>query len=349
MNITQTTIDDSIISNNTTNGQGGGIALYSGSATISRSTISGNSSEWTANGGGGIMVGPYMTASIYNSTISGNTSVDSGGGLDLSQGDLRLINSTVTGNHSNTKGGGIANSYDSTIQLYNTIVAGNTATGSGPDLSGAATSNDYNLIGSLSGASISTKAHDITGVDPNLGPLADNGGPTPTHALLPGSPAIDNGNTDQPIDQRGIARPQDAADDIGAVESENLVTLTIVKKALGGDGTFKFGSTVNSDVLIPAFNLTTQGGTAQQAFSGLSSGFFEIGEEAPAGWELTDIKCDGISDYSTAFPLVEFNAPPGADITCTFTNAQHPTAVTLRDLRAQRVTLLQWLLGLLQR
>ena len=110
--------------------------------------------------------------------------------------------------------------------MVNTIVAGNTATDSGPDCFSSITSQGHNFIGSQSGCSFTKATGDITGtvnfpLDPLLGPLQDNGGPTFTHALLAGSSAIDGGDdTAAPAtDQRGIARPLGAADDIGAYET----------------------------------------------------------------------------------------------------------------------------------
>ncbi len=97
--------------------------------------------------------------------------------------------------------------------MVNTIVAKNRVRGVAAhhDCSGAVTSEGYNLIGVSTGG---TMAGDLTGVlldeNPRLFPLADNGGPTPTHALRPASPAIDAGNTASgpAFDQRGVARPQ---------------------------------------------------------------------------------------------------------------------------------------------
>ncbi|MGD2179176.1 MAG: DUF11 domain-containing protein [Anaerolineae bacterium] len=104
--------------------------------------------------------------------------------------------------------------------------------GNGPDIYGRVQSQDYNLIESTSGYTLSgVTDHNITGHDPLLGPLDDNGGDTRTHALQPGSPAIDAGScTDvagDPItrDQRGIARPQGVRCDIGAYEAQPDLTL----------------------------------------------------------------------------------------------------------------------------
>jgi hypothetical protein len=125
-------------------------------------------------------------------------------------------------------GGGISND-EGTLTVANTIVAGNTASNSGPDVSGAVTSLGYNLIGNPSGGS-GFVATDLQGLDPLLGPLQSNGGPTQTLALLPGSPAIDAGSNalvpaGLATDQRGpgFARFCGAAVDIGAFEYQTPV------------------------------------------------------------------------------------------------------------------------------
>lgn len=101
---------------------------------------------------------------------------------------MTLINSTLSGNRAGSGGfgGGIRNA--GTANLKHTIVANNTATGApGPDLSGAFNSHDYNFIENATGATFTgTTTHNITGLDPKLGPLANNGSPTQTHALLAG-------------------------------------------------------------------------------------------------------------------------------------------------------------------
>jgi predicted outer membrane repeat protein len=325
VNSNNTTINDSTISGNTAGERGGGIALDSGFATISRSTISGNSAQAGSRpeGGGGVFVANYMTARIFNSTISGNTSAKTGGGLVTEyNANTTLINSTVTANHANTSGGGIRRVDDGTgakITLDNTIVAGNTASVDGLDMSGAIVSGNYNLIGSTVGATFAPQANDITGQNALLGPLADNGGGTFTHALLPGSPAIDAGNTTMDTDQRGIARPQGAADDIGAYEVQ-AGTITIVKDAVGGDDAFEFGSTVNSDFVIPPFTLTTQGGAAQQTLSDLAPGFYEIAEVVPQGWKLSNLSCDAAHGWDEN--KVRLNLAAGENVTCTFTNTK---------------------------
>jgi hypothetical protein len=102
--------------------------------------------------------------------------------------------------------------------LVNTIVALNT--GSSPDVSGVFLSLGHNLIGATNGSSGFSAPGDQVGLNPQIGPLANNGGPTPTMPLLPGSPAIDAADTAAApaTDQRGAPRPVGPAADIGAYE-----------------------------------------------------------------------------------------------------------------------------------
>jgi hypothetical protein len=231
---------NSTISGNTAI-DGGGIGAYGMDVALVGSTLSGNS----AANGSGLLTYPSAGGThvrVTNSTISGNTaryvggvgsSDTSGGGLRIAAGDtLALIHATVTAN-SAVHGGGISNS--GTVYLTNTLVAGNTLpapvfgspTPSGPDLDGTFIGADFNLIGDASGSSglVDGQGGDQVGpvagqpIDPKLGPLADNGGPTFTHALLPGSPAPDAARDGlAPTDQRLAPRPQGAHSDIGAFE-----------------------------------------------------------------------------------------------------------------------------------
>ena len=189
-------------------------------AAIEGLTIKNGLAPGTPSIGGGIYNGG--TLSLTNSTVSGNHAGAAGGGiLNAGTGTLTLTNSTVSGNHANN-GGGIWNGGD--VTLVNTIVAGNSAP-TNPDAQGGFTSQGHNLIGDTQGSSGWVDS-DLLDVDPLLGPLQNNGGTTETHALLPGSPAIDSGtNTGCPTtDQRGVARPNDgdkngtAICDIGSFE-----------------------------------------------------------------------------------------------------------------------------------
>jgi hypothetical protein len=201
-------------------GGGGGIES-SGTVNVISSTVSGNSASAT---GGGISNGGTVTLS--NSTVSGNSASATGGGI-WNVGTVTLSNSTVSGNSLNSpgvgSGGGIYNSSSSTVQTRNTIIAGNTGS-TGPDLFGDLGSLGHNLIGDGTGGS-GFDPTDLVGtasnpIDPQLGPLQNNGGPTQTMSLLPGSPAIDAGdNTGAPdTDQRGFPRIVGGTIDIGAFE-----------------------------------------------------------------------------------------------------------------------------------
>ena len=202
---------DLTVSGNTAAISGGGIWVSGAATTVHSSTISGN--EATSSNGGGI----YGSGTFTNSTISGNTAGSSGGGIYASS-TLTLHSSTVTDN-SAVAGGGIFNPA-STATLRYTIIANSV----GAACSGVITSDGHNLIEDPTGCTIiGDTTGNIIGQDPDLGPLADNGGSTQTHALLSGSPAIDAGSDDCPppaTDQRGVARPQGASCDIGAYEYE---------------------------------------------------------------------------------------------------------------------------------
>jgi hypothetical protein len=191
-----------------------GAGVYNGSGgtlTLRRSTVSGNSAG--AYGGGISTVG---VLTVENSTISGNTSFYGGGIYAYIAGSATLVSCTVTRNRA-TWGGGL--SVSGSLTLKNTIVARNTADGSGGDCLGTMTSDGHNL--DSDGSCGLAAAGDQSGVDPMLGPLANNGGPTGTHALFSGSAAVDAGSHDCPppaVDQRGFPRPEGAACDIGAFE-----------------------------------------------------------------------------------------------------------------------------------
>jgi CSLREA domain-containing protein len=210
----------------------GGAILSAGDLVLTDSTISGNTA---VGSGGGLVVSGE--AEIVNVTISGNRSqTDIGGGAYfLSSARATLKNVTITGNSAGTRGGGVyvGNSAFTGFspKITNSILAGNTAS-LDPDCSGAIDSG-FDIIGNNMGCTGPSAAKsDIVGTpasprNPGLGPLADNGGPTPTHALLNGSPALNSGSPAAPgsggnacaaTDQRGAGRPGSFRCDIGAFE-----------------------------------------------------------------------------------------------------------------------------------
>jgi beta-glucanase (GH16 family) len=203
---------------------GGGVyVFFNTTVTIDATTIEGNTA---GNVGGGIRSLGNVT--IVNSTLSGNTSTAWYGGAAFhTDGVMQLLNSTVAANISNPSGPaalfvGTFTAAGATLRLTNSIVSGNTSAGcfagffgSGP----VSLVSGGNNVASDSTCNL-TAAGDRPGMDALLGPLDANGGPTATHMLLPGSPAIDAANPAlcPAVDQRGVTRPQGAACDAGSVE-----------------------------------------------------------------------------------------------------------------------------------
>jgi hypothetical protein len=195
------TITNSAITGNTSIVVGGVCLEQGATATLTGCTLSGNTaSNPGGQGGGGLASLEGSTVTMTNCTVSGNSAPDALGGGVYNTYTLSLFNCTVSAN-SAASGGGLYNKSGSTATLKNTIVAGQKG---GGDVSGP-----YTGVGNL-----------INGI-PGLAPLGDYGGPTPTMALLPGSPAIGGGTTGTGVpstDQRGFARG--ASIDIGAFQSQ---------------------------------------------------------------------------------------------------------------------------------
>lgn len=230
---------NSIVSENSAVQHGGGIYnVSSGTVTLTESVVNGNSASLS---GGGIW--NYGELTLTDSNVSGNFADRNGGAiLNAIAGELTLTNSSISGNFAGTRGGGIWNL--STLTLTSSTVSGNTAGGFGGggiynlgtvtltnsivansiqaadcDSFGAVIDVGYNIV--EDGTCISNPTS-FSG-DPMLGPLQDNGGPTETHALLEGSPAIDAIPAIDCVvntDQRGVLRPQGDGCDIGAYEAE---------------------------------------------------------------------------------------------------------------------------------
>lgn len=245
-------IANSTISNNTTNGFGGGVRVgVTSSLYLDKSTVSNNSA---GKAGGGLDVDTGF-AEITNSLVRGNTAGQSGGGIDNFEATLRISNSTIAENTATIYGGGIFNAELSlatlvnvtisdnqadtsgggvtsggTFNLGNTLIAGNRGVYGNRDVEGAFTSLGTNLIGVVGnalGLIDNGAALDIVGtatvpVDPKLGPLADNGGPTLSYALLAGSLAIDSGTNAGAAgqDQTGAVREIDG--DLGGVSAVDI-------------------------------------------------------------------------------------------------------------------------------
>ena len=230
------TITNCTIYSNTTQGNGGGVR-NDGFLTITNSTISGNSNTSQSSYGGG--VANTGTLVIANSTIFGNetgifSSTDGSGIANVNGGTLTIANGTVAGNgrsDSSSCGGGIFTDSGSITTTRSTIIALNNGP-SGPDICGPLISQGFNLVGNNTDAIITpAQSSDLIGtpgapIDPRLGPLQYNGGPTFTLALQSNSLAVDRGDPNAPSrDQRGYIRA--GVSDIGAFEFGGTVSVSL--------------------------------------------------------------------------------------------------------------------------
>jgi hypothetical protein len=229
------TLTNSTLSNNTSSMFAGGVYVFNNNLTLTNSTLSGNSASSLPYSYGGGIFSQSANITLTNSTLNGNSAgyaggiwswsgnvtltnstlsgnagiqnasraIGNAGGIWASSGNVALYNSTVSGNSAASNSGGIFIYSSNLIQAINSIVGGNSAPGG--DMNAALTAGSTN---------------NIVGVDPQLGALADNGGPTQTMLPLAASPAIDAGSDANcpATDQRGVKRPQSTHCDIGAVE-----------------------------------------------------------------------------------------------------------------------------------
>jgi hypothetical protein len=217
------------ILSNTANIGGGGVYVNVGALRVTDSTVSGNTGSWW--GGGIVNNGSALT--LTNSTLSGNQAISStygGGAIDQTGGATIVNNSTIVSNTAvNAARSGIWLE-SGTLTIGNSIVAHNGVTNNVAISGGTFTSLGYNLTNSGAGTPF-TATGDLINTNPLLGSLQNNGGSTWTHALLPGSPAIDripfgvNGcGTTITADQRGQPRPGTFTRlcDIGAYEAQGV-------------------------------------------------------------------------------------------------------------------------------
>jgi hypothetical protein len=259
------TVSNCTISGNSAGWWGGGIYSSTATLTVIASTLSNNSADW---GGGICNYGPssYATLTVNSSTFNANSAHTGGGGIVNvgSPGSATLtINASTFSANSATNQGGAINNQDGTViistctfsansaplggilswklygtaslELGDTILNADASSANIFNIDGTVTSDGYNLS-SDGGGGFLTATGDQVNTDPKLGPLQNNGGPTFTHALLPGSPALDRGKRDAVpalalnTDQRGFPRPVDNpslanapggdGSDIGAFEEQ---------------------------------------------------------------------------------------------------------------------------------
>lgn len=291
-----------------TAGSGGGISLNGNVGLfVLNSTISGN----TASGSGGGIVFSGTVGSngfiIRNSTISGNTAGGEGGGLFINSltphfppATVSVQNSTITNNVANGTlfgGGGIGEALPNpaimsaiamlppTIALQSTIVSGN-SNPAAPDIGGPffgigptpTVDAVFSAIGSPKGFTLGGKSTNNLpfGTDLRLGPLAYNGGPTQTHALLPGSPAIDKGDNPggQRYDQRGAGFPRvvGAWADVGAYEVPPIIVTKVAVNAGQANTTQRS--------MVTSLTVTFAGAVT---FTGRPESAFQLARTGPGG------------------------------------------------------------------
>ena len=227
---------------------GGGLALFNGVLTLTNSSVYSNVVD--AGPGGGIHASYGAALTVVNSAIYANQAAGEGGGIDVrttagfSPTSLSLVNSTVSSN-SASKGGGLSTDPQTSPLITNATFDANNAA-AGKELSGSvaiinsiiAGGGNLNCTGSVNSGGWNIDdgnscglagIADFSNTDPMLGPLAANGGPSLTQALLPGSPAIDLGlgSACPPTDQRGALRSPDVDGaggcDTGAYEFQAFV------------------------------------------------------------------------------------------------------------------------------
>jgi len=247
------TINNSTISENTSANEVGGVSNVRGSLNIIDSTISGNTAGGINSAGGSL--------TVLNSTVSGNGGA---GGISYGAGGtVTITDSTITGNSATINGGGISGF--GLDYIRNTIIAGNTAP-IYPDIYSIFNSKGHNLIGDGTGG-MGYDPTDLVGtsqnpIDPMLGLLQNNGGPTQTKALLPGSPVLNAGDTTELgiADQRGVIRTGGV--NIGAYQaSAAAFVLTAPAKVTAGT---PFDVTVTA---VDPFGQVAFGYTGTIAFS----------------------------------------------------------------------------------
>jgi CSLREA domain-containing protein len=329
-------VSSSTISGNSATGgsgssaEGGGLNLSN--STVTASTVNGN----TANGndhlsaGGGIYI--PSNGSVVNTTIFGNTATTSGAGTSRGGGiytasatSSSILNSTIDGNSAPSgsgggQGGNLFVNAGAPLAVENTIVSGGSAASEANCAGGVTlTSQGHNLE---SGTDCGfTASGDHPGTDPGLGTLQDNGGPTQTQVVQPGSPIIDAANSaDCPSsDQRGVSRPQGSACDIGAIEVElpavNALPATEVNQTLA-----TLNGTVDPHTLKPTpasyhfeYGTTTAYGTSTPTTNGsgaVSASLSNLTPSTTYHFRLLATNSDGGSAGSSDLTFTTRAAPP---------------------------------------
>ncbi len=322
MTLTNTTLAGNV---GRTSAFDGGAIRNDGSLSLLSCAVYGNLSE----GSGGGIYSDGTVCNIDDTTIANNIAVEIvGGGITVpAGGNLALLNDTITGNVGNAVAGGVSFA-GTTFTISNTIVAQNevVTVGAAPDISGAVASGVNNFVGigtaALTGLTNGTNGNIVgttaTPLDPLLGPLQDNGGPTFSRKPLLGSPVINAGNNAAAsaltTDQRGFLRVIGPSVDIGSVEFQPptvTVTLTVsgsattpVHRAVTLTAQVTPTSAAPNDTVTGTVNFLVNGttllGTAPVDATGKATFTTTNANQLPVGTDTITAQYSGDSNYSAA-------------------------------------------------
>jgi predicted outer membrane repeat protein len=352
------TIEDTTFEGNSTQQNGGAIYHQNGALTITRATFANNT---TRGQGGAIWLLEASPTSISNSTFTGNSatgvapnngSSGLGGAILINAANsVTISHTTIANNHADWVGGGITGGMGngSATTLRATIVANNTAANGG---------NPWNIAHNCStqlldgGGNLQFPTHanpgdpndpNCTAViaigDPLLAPLASNGGPTQTRALLPGSPArnrVTSGCPPPSTDQRGVSRPQGTACDAGAYEAAPVAAAASlsVPEGTGGSTIAVFNVTLsetNTQAVTVAFQ-TANGTAVAGADYTATSGTLTFPPGTSARTVPVSVASDALDEDDETFSLVlssPVNATLGGSGSATATIVDDDAAPTL--------------------
>lgn len=319
------TLERTTISGSVADGVDGGAILVTGvgDLTVLESTLSENSTVGVGADGGAIAFASSGTLTLTNATLSGNFTTDAtanGGAVFMSDGTLLSTNSTIAFNDAGGIGGGINALLADAVTINNTIIATNTSGVSAPDLRAGATAVVNNsLIGVNAGTTLAAtvgSVADVSGnfigtiadpIDPLLAALADNGGCVETHALLPGSLALDAGDAALAVGLDSDARSDcffriDAGGsiDIGAFQTQAQITISPPVNIVPDDlqmiesTTLTFSQSLGTQLAVYA---PSAGGEEIQVTLAAANGTLTLGQIAG----LTFSAGDGTGDTTMTF------------------------------------------------
>lgn len=303
-NISTVNISGSTFFGNSATGNGGGVY---GTATINRSTFSGNS----ANFGGAVFVG-FQSATISNSTFSGNSAVNQGGAVFFTDSNpypntVTVSGSTFSGNQAASGGGIMALSPNMTVR--NSIIRNSSGRNCAVLAGGAVNGDGNSLTDNSAGCSGFSNNASI-----NLGTLADNGGATQTFALNNGSAAIDSGSAlCSGSDQRGVTRGIDGVGGPGVPQANDCDV-----------GAFEYGATIRTlQFASPSSSILVGLNDTVPVTLALNSTLAQANAVTAYVWVSGGTAVAGM-DY-VPFGLQTFSIPPGQSTATVTVNLLNPT------------------------